>query len=108
MSYWGGRPTPDAIYSVRFTSDAPYNDCFWYHDRFDELVVMARKELDEAKRKEIYAETQEILNLEGGPVIPCFKWQVDAATTKIKTPKLVGGQFGLDYFRYADRWWFDS
>lgn len=108
MSYWGGRPTPDAIYSVRFTSDAPYNDCFWYHDRFDELVVMARKELDESKRKEIYAETQEILNMEGGPVIPCFKWQVDAATTKIKTPKLVGGQFGLDYFRYADRWWFDS
>lgn len=108
MSYWGGRPTPDAIFSVRFTSDAPYNDCFWYHDRFDKLVVSARKELDESRRIEMYAEMQEILNMEGGPVIPLFKWQVDAATTKIKTPPLVGGQFGLDYFRYADRWWFES
>lgn len=108
MSYWGGRPTPDAIYSVRFTSDAPYNDCYWYHDRFDELVVMARKELDEDKRIEMYAETQEILNMEGGPVIPLFMYQVDAASTKIKTPELVGGQFALDYFRAARRWWFKS
>lgn len=108
MSYWGGRPTPDAIFSVRFTSDAPYNDCFWHHDRFNELVVMARKELNESRRIEMYHETQEILNMEGGPVIPLFKWQVDAASSKIKTPAVVGGQFGLDYFRYADRWWFES
>jgi peptide/nickel transport system substrate-binding protein len=108
MSYWGGRPTPDVIFSVRFASDAPYNDCFWYHDRFDELLIQARKELNETRRIEMYAEMQEILNMEGGPVIPLFKWQVDAVTSKIKTPPLVGGQFGLDYFRYADRWWFES
>ena len=103
-----------------------FSEHFFIHDKTPYLTILIsyrllnrderkaaprqdpRKELDEAKRKEIYAETQEILNMEGGPVIPLFKYQVDAATTKIKTPKLVGGQFGLDYFRAARRWWFES
>jgi peptide/nickel transport system substrate-binding protein len=48
--YWGGRPTEDWMFSTAYESGKPWNDTFWSNARFDELLVMARSELNEATR----------------------------------------------------------
>ena len=44
--YWGGRPTCDWMFSSAYASGADWNDTFWEHDRFNELLVAALGELN--------------------------------------------------------------
>jgi peptide/nickel transport system substrate-binding protein len=107
QSYFGTRPTPDGIFALAYTTNAPWNESFIKHERFDALLKQGRSELDESKRKEIYGEMQRILSDEGGTVIPFFASAIDATSTRIATGK-VAGHFNLDGGRAADRWWFES
>jgi hypothetical protein len=52
--YWGGRPVEDSMLTLAYASGASWNDTFWDNDRFNKLLVEARAELDEAKRREMY------------------------------------------------------
>ena len=56
----------------------PWNETYWYHDRFNELLVQARSELDEDLRREMYFEMQDICSNEGGALIPMFASYVGA------------------------------
>jgi peptide/nickel transport system substrate-binding protein len=49
-AYWSGRPTEDWMFSAGYAADASWNDTFWKHDRFNELLLAARAELDTNKR----------------------------------------------------------
>lgn len=69
-AYWGGRPTVDLQLSQTFMSSANWNDTHWRDTGFDKLVIAARVELDEAKRKEMYAQAQKMISGDGGMV--CF------------------------------------
>src|SRR5690606_6346253 len=40
--YWGGRPTADWMFTQAYAADANWNDTFWKHQRFNELLVQAR------------------------------------------------------------------
>ena len=53
--YWGGRPTADAFLSISLAADAAWNDTRWKNARFNELLVAARSESDEAKRAAVDA-----------------------------------------------------
>ncbi len=46
--YWGGRPVEDQMFTTAYATGAAWNDTFWSNDRFDELLVAARAELDDA------------------------------------------------------------
>ncbi|MBG6164867.1 peptide/nickel transport system substrate-binding protein [Labrenzia sp. EL_195] len=105
--YWGGRPTEDWMFSVAYASGAPWNDTFWENERFNELLVTARSELDEEKRREMYGEMQNIVRTEGGVVVPMFASYVMAHSNKIKHPEQVAANWTLDGFRAVERWWFD-
>ena len=50
-SYWGGRPTQDQMYSTAYHSKADWNDTRFLRQDFDKMLLAARAELDEAKRK---------------------------------------------------------
>ena len=50
-SYWGGRSTQDQMYSTAYLSTADWNDTRFLRPDFDKMVLAARAELDEAKRK---------------------------------------------------------
>ena len=104
--YWGGRPTEDWMFSVAYASGAPWNDTFWENERFNELLVTARSELDEAKRAGMYADMQELVRTDGGVVIPMFASYVMAHTDKIQHPDKVAANWTLDGFRAIERWWF--
>ena len=104
--YWSGRPTENWIFSQIYAADAAWNDTFWKHDKFNELLVQGRGELDEAKRREIYVEMQRILHDEGGVVIPLFQSDVLAHSEKLFVPEVIGNNWELDGEKNAERWWF--
>jgi peptide/nickel transport system substrate-binding protein len=105
--YWGGRPTADWMFSMAYAAGVPWNDTFWEHARFNELLVQARAELDQAKRREMYAEMQRITRDEGGVVVPLFNNYVMGLSTKVGHEKM-GNNWSLDGFRAIERWWFTS
>ncbi|KEJ89865.1 ABC transporter substrate-binding protein [Sulfitobacter donghicola] len=82
-SYWGGRPVQDQMYSTAYLSTADWNDTRWKRDDFDAMLLEARAELDEAKRKEIYSKMGRMLNEEGGLILPMFNDFIDAVSNEV-------------------------
>lgn len=102
--YWGGYSTEDNIFSTGYAPKAAWNDTQWDNARFNKLMVEARGELDEVKRREMYVEMQRILRDEGGAVIPLFANAVLARNDKVAHGKLASNG-RLDNERIAERWW---
>ncbi len=103
--YWGGRPTEDWMFSTAYAAGAAWNDGFWEHERFNQLLAEARSELDEAKRREMYVEMQRIVRDEGSTIIPMFANYVMAVSDTVATPENIGANWTMDGFRAAERWW---
>jgi peptide/nickel transport system substrate-binding protein len=103
--YWGGRPTEDWMFSTAYAAGVPWNDTYWKHERFNKLLVEARAELVEPKRREMYFEMQQIVRDEGGVVVPMFNNYVMALSKKVQHEKM-GSNWSLDGFRAVERWWF--
>ena len=66
------------MYTTAYYSKAEWNDTRFFNDEFDALLVSARAELDQVKRKEIYSKMAHILHEEGGVIVPMFNNFVDA------------------------------
>ena len=105
MCYWGGRPTEDWMFQTAYAAEAAWNDSFWKHDRFNKLLVLARAELNEATRRELYVEMQRIVSDEGGVMVPLFNNYVFATSDKITHAELAGN-WDLDGSKLTERWWF--
>ena len=103
--YWGGRPTEDWMLSTAYAAGAPWNDTFWEHEQFNKLLIEARAELDEAKRRAMYVEMQRLVRDEGGVVVPMFNNYVMGLSKKIAHDEM-GANWSLDGFRAVERWWF--
>ena len=104
--YWGGRVVEDAMFSTAYQSGAAWNDTFWTNKRFDELLLAARAELDENKRREMYYEMQAILNQDGGVIVPMFASYVFATTDKVGHGENFASNWDVDGERWSERWWF--
>ncbi|MBA3039072.1 MAG: ABC transporter substrate-binding protein [Alphaproteobacteria bacterium] len=83
-SYWGGRPTQDQMYSTAYLSTADWNDTRFLRPDFDKILLEARSELDEAKRKEMYRDMAMMVRDEGGLILPMFNDFVNAAQKSVK------------------------
>jgi peptide/nickel transport system substrate-binding protein len=105
MCYWGGRPVEDMMFSVAYAEGAPWNDTFWSNKRFNELLVNARAELNEDKRRKMYEEMQEICRNDSGTVVPMFNQIVEASSKKLAHGP-ISAHMALDGMRNAERWWF--
>ena len=82
-SYWGGRPVQDQMYTTAYLSTADWNDTKFKNAHFDELLIAARAELDETKKKAAYSEMAHIVRDEGGLVLPMFNDFVDGVREEI-------------------------
>ncbi|MER8576395.1 ABC transporter substrate-binding protein [Mesorhizobium sp. M1409] len=102
--YWNGRPTADWMFSEVYAEGAPWNETHWKNPRFNELLIIARGELDDSRRREMYAEMQQLCRDDGGAVIPVFANYVNALSTKVGHNNL-GSNWDLDSFRCLERWW---
>lgn len=108
FSYWGGRPVEDQLFTTGYKAGAPWNESFWANDRFNELLLAAKAELDTGKRRGMYGEMQELVHHQGGTVIPLFASYVGAHSKKLGHGPEIAGNFDFDGFRVAERWWFNE
>lgn len=103
FSYWAGR-SEDYIFSVVHKSGSGWNETYQANARFDQLADMARAELDDAKRLEMYGEMQTYIHEQGGTLVPMFANYVNAHSNKF-AHGTVGGNLDLDGMRITERWW---
>lgn len=104
MGYWNGRPTEDDMFSLVYAKGVEWNEGHWENDRFNELLLKARAELDEARRAEMYAEMQALVSQDGSTIIPVFPNYVDAQNDKVAHGEVAGNRF-LDGWKVVERWW---
>lgn len=109
-SYWGGRPTNDWMFSSCCVADSSWNDTVWRNtsasDRFNQLIVAARSELDTGKRKDMYWECQRLLHEDGGVIVWGFTNYLHGLSSKVMHPETIAGNWTLDGCKSAERWWF--
>jgi peptide/nickel transport system substrate-binding protein len=104
--YWSGRSTEDAMFSTGYMTGVAWNDSFWSNARFDDLLIKARAELDDSKRRAMYYEMQQIVNQDGGVVVPMFASYVFATSNEIDHGGDFGSNWDMDGERWAERWSF--
>ena len=102
--YWGARPTPDLMLSLAYICGAAWGDTNWCNEKFTNLIAAARVELDEAKRKAIYADAQWILHDQGATIVPLFQNIVHGLSDKVDTGGQMSGAQPLDNFRLFKKW----
>lgn len=103
-AYWGGYPTEGEMFALGYAPKAPWNDTFWTDARFETLRLSAMAELDDGKRRQMYEEMQQILNRQGGALIPCFANYLMGRSNNVRHGALATNN-GFDGRRVAERWW---
>ena len=103
---WGQRPTPDVMFSLAYADGAAWNDSHFKHERFNKLLLLARAELNDASRTEMYFEMQKIMSDEGSVIVPFFRNFVYARRSNVMHADKVSGNWSLDGSRGSERWWF--
>lgn len=108
MVSWGARPTPDVMYTLAYKDDAAWNESYWVNERFNELLLQAKSELNDTLRAEMYREMGMIARDDGGTIIPFFNNFVYAARANVGVPEQLAASWENDGARAASRWWFNS
>ena len=104
--YWSGRATEDWMFSTAYEKGVPWNDSYWENERFNALLLEARAELDSAKRRDMYREMQQLTKEDGGTIVPMYANYVDAHSTKLARPDVIGNLWQMDSSRITERWSF--
>jgi peptide/nickel transport system substrate-binding protein len=101
------RPSADLALTLFFKSDAPWNEAAWKNEKFDQLLVAARGEVDQAKRAQMYADMQVLVSNEGGIGIPMFISSLDGHNGKLKglSQIPISGMMGSSF---AEHVWLDA
>jgi peptide/nickel transport system substrate-binding protein len=101
------RPSADILLTLFFKSDAAWNESAWKNPRFDQLLLAARAETDEAKRKQMYADMQVMIHEGSGIGIPVFQNLLDAHVSKLKGLGAIplGSLMG---YQFAEHVWLEA
>ncbi|MCP4878255.1 MAG: ABC transporter substrate-binding protein, partial [Gammaproteobacteria bacterium] len=106
MVTWGARPTPDVMYSLTYKKGAPWNESHWENERFNEVLLQAKAELDDVKRAAMYHEMGMIMRDDGGSVLPYFPNFVFGRRKNVRHTGQLAASWAMDGARSASRWWF--
>lgn len=107
-SYWSGRPTEDWMFTQGYSASSNWNETFWKNDRFNELLVAARAEVNDNLRREMYYEMQGITRDDCGSVIHAFANHISANTGAVGVPEKVAGNWEFDGYKLIERWWMNG
>ncbi|MCW5257803.1 ABC transporter substrate-binding protein [Verminephrobacter aporrectodeae subsp. tuberculatae] len=106
-SYWGGRPTQDARYATSYISSAEWNDTRFKRPDFDQMLLNARSELDDTRRRAIYQDMATMVRDEGGLILPVFNDYLNGSVKNLKGfVSDIGNDMSNGYV--ASRVWFDA
>ncbi|MEK1837981.1 MAG: ABC transporter substrate-binding protein, partial [Pseudomonas sp.] len=94
-------------FSQFFQSSAPWNESGWKNDQFDQLLMLARGETDDAKRSKMYADMQTLVPEHSGIGVPGFISNIDGVDQRIKGygSNPLGGFMG---YMFAEQVWLDA
>jgi peptide/nickel transport system substrate-binding protein len=95
------------MFTLFYKSDSSNNVSGWKNDKFDQLLVAARGETNEAKRKQMYADMQVMVHEGCGVGIPMFNSTLDGHSVKLKGygTHPLGGLMG---YMLAEQVWLDA
>lgn len=101
------RVSLDELFSLFYKSDAVWNESGWQNKQFDQLLLLARGEGDEVKRKQYYGDMQALISDKCSVGIPVFMNLIDGYDKRIKGvhPIPTGGLMG---YSFADKVWLDA
>lgn len=101
------RPSADVLLTQFFKSDAPWNEAGWKNEKFDQLLVAARAETDQAKRAQMYGDMQVMIHNEGNIGIPMFMSSLDGHNKKVRglSPIPLGGMMG---YTFSEHVWLEA
>jgi peptide/nickel transport system substrate-binding protein len=101
------RPNADMLFSQFFQSTAPWNESAWKNEQFDQLLIQARGETDEAKRGQMYGDMQALVHEHSGIGVPVFISNIDGADQRVKGygANPLGGFMG---YMFAEQVWLDA
>ena len=106
FSYWSGRTTEDWMFSQAYSKESSWNESHWKNAQFNRLLKAARVELDDAKRRGMYADMQRLVRDEGGTIVPAFQDQIMAAAKNLSFEEPLAKHRAWDGNKMAERWWF--
>jgi peptide/nickel transport system substrate-binding protein len=108
--YWGRRLSADQTFTQEYGADAAgapstWNDSKWVNPEFQKLIVEARIELDDAKRKAQYGRAQELIAEDGGMICFAITDYLDGYAKNVmgNTPH---ARYDLNDNRMAEKGWF--
>ena len=94
-SGWNMRPTANIMLTLKYHSEAPWNDSVYKNTRLDEILLDTRSETDEAKRLEMFCEAQQLISDEAGTIIPYHRNYLDAKADNLHgMPRVPLAAFG--------------
>jgi len=98
------RPSADMLFTQFFKSDSQWNESGWNNPQFDQLLLLARAETDEQKRRQLYADMQVLVHEKCGIGIPIFITNLEAYSSRIKgvTSHPLGSFMG---YTFAEQAW---
>lgn len=102
---WYGRATCDWLFSTIYAKGASWNNTHWSNERFNELLMAARGEIDESARNAQYAEMQQLIHDDGGFISVAFVNWLYGSSKRLGHPEVIGGIFPHDNLRITERWW---
>ena len=103
--FWGNRPTADLQISTQFLSGGAWNDTHFASAAMDKLVIAARIELNEGKRREMYAEAQRLISEDAGMVCFAVGDQMDGCSKKLRGLES-HARYDMNDNRLAEKGWF--
>jgi peptide/nickel transport system substrate-binding protein len=106
-SYWGGRAAATQMLQVAYGPGAPWNESHFKNARFAQLLIAAKAETDEAKRRPMIWEMQEILHDDGATIIPLFGIWLEAHNKNVGGHTPHGG-YDMDNGWIAEKAWLMS
>lgn len=103
--FWGAQPTADRALSQSFQSGAPWNDTRYANPKLDRLLLDARVELDDTKRRVMYAEAQALVADDAGMLCFAIGDTIDGCSANLMGLE-PSSRMGLNDMRLAERGWF--
>ncbi|ROM53335.1 ABC transporter substrate-binding protein [Pseudomonas poae] len=101
------RPNADVMFSQFFQSKAPWNESGWQNEQFDQLLLLARAETDEAKRTQMYHDMQALVHDHCGIGVPVFISNIDGVDKRVQgyVANPLGGFMG---YMFSEQVWLDA
>lgn len=97
VSYWfTGRPVDQMLNQI-FRSGSSYNESAWSNKKFDQLLVAARGEMNDARRRGIYQDAQRVIIDDGADMTPMFGDRLVGLSRNVVNYSEFGFEF--DYLR---------